>query len=387
MRDILKLSITLALVAIVSAASLAVVNNITAPIIEERQQQEYLQTLEAFFPEVDSFESEAVDDNRYDVIFNSAGETIGVLGTIAQQGYGDVISYNLAVDAGGAIIGTRVISHAETPGVGDIITTDEFLGQFIGKTHEDPLAAGDDVDSVSGATISTAAMINSIRGSVGLMAANYLGFAAATVDISAVPDGTYQGAAPGMGGPVTVEVEVQDGAILNIEVLDHDETPTYFIESYPSIPDQIIEEQHFDLDTKTGATISANAIVEAVQAALRQALGLEEEEEEGAPEAEEIDLSAVPDGLYTGTGEGLFGDIVVEVEVAGGEILSVEVISQEETAEYYKESYPLIPERIVEEQSLDIDTTTGATFSAEGIIEAVRNALAAAINSDGGGEN
>ena len=389
MRDILKLSITLAVVGIVSAASLAAVNNITAPIIAQRQEQEYMQTLEAFFPEVDSFESDTRDDNQFDTIFNSKGELIGVLGTIGQQGYGDVINYNLAVDGTGSIIGMRVVSHAETPGVGDVITTGDFQKQFIGKNHEDPIVAGDDVDAVSGATISSAAMINSIRGAVKLIAENYLGFASAKVDIADVSDGTYQGSAPGMGGAVVVEVTVQGGKITAIEVIEQDETPTYFVESYPLIPDTIIAEQHFDIDTKTGATISATAIIEAVQNALRQALGITDEEPEPEPEPApaDIDLSKVPDGQYSGCGEGLFGDIEVAVEVAGGKIISIEIISQEETAEFFKESNPLIPDRIIEEQSLNIDTATGASFSAQGIVEAVRNALAQALGNDGGGEN
>ncbi|MFU8794871.1 MAG: FMN-binding protein, partial [Dethiobacteria bacterium] len=51
--------------------------------------------------------------------------------------------------------------------------------------------------------------------------------------------------------------------------------------------------------------------------------------------------------------------------------------------EYFRESNPLIPERIIEEQSLDIDTSTGATFSAKGIVQAVLNAL----DSESGGED
>ncbi len=387
MRNILKLSITLAVVGIISAALLTGVNNITAPIIAERQEAEYMQALEAYFPEIDSFESEQVDDNQFDKIYDSSGEMLGVMATIQQQGYDGIITYNLAVDPTGSIIGVLVVSHSETPGIGDIITTDGFQEQFVGKSHEDPIAAGDDVDSVSGATVSTAAMINSIRSSVGTIAENYLGFESATVDIAAVPDGTYQGSAPGLGGPVVVEVEVAGGAIVSIEVIEHDETPTYFIEAYPLIPDQIIAEQHFDIDTKTGATISAEAIIDAVQNALRQALGIEEDEPEPEPEPVAVDITAVADGIYTGEGEGFYGLIEVQVEVAGGQIVSIEIISQEETPEYFRESNPLIPDRIVEEQSLDVDTTTGATFSANGIVEAVRNALAPALNNDGGGEN
>jgi Na+-translocating ferredoxin:NAD+ oxidoreductase subunit G len=271
-REVIKLSITLAVVGLVSAALLTGVNNVTAPIIAERQEAEYREALELYFPEVAGFESQRVEDDYFDLIYDSSDRLIGVMATIEQQGYDGTITYNLALDGEGKVVGMLIISHSETPGIGDVITTSEFQEQFIGKSFEDPIVPGEDVDTVSGATISSSAMITSIRRVVNVVAENFLGFEAVTVDITAVPDGTYQGSAPGLAGPILVEVEVSGGQITRIEVLDHDETLTYFIESYPLIPERIIAEQSFDVDTKTGATLSAKGIVEAVQAALSTAL-------------------------------------------------------------------------------------------------------------------
>lgn len=272
MREILKLSITLAFVGLVSAALLTGVNNVTAPIIAERQEAEYREALELYFPDVDSFESQRLDDDYFDLIFDSSDRLIGVMATIGQQGYDGTILYNLALDAEGKVVGMLIISHSETPGIGDVITTSEFQEQFIGKSFEDPLVPGEDVDTVSGATISSAAMVTSVRRVVNVVAENFLGHEAGVIDITAVPDGTYQGSAPGLAGPILVEVEISGGQITRIDVLDHDETLTYFIESYPLIPERIIAEQSFDVDTKTGATLSAKGIVDAVQAALAAAL-------------------------------------------------------------------------------------------------------------------
>ncbi len=272
MREVLKLSITLAVVGLISAALLTGVNNITAPIISERQAAEYRQALEQFFPDVADFESQQLGEDSFDLVYDSSDRLIGVMATAEQQGYEGTILYNLALDAGSKIVGLRVVSHSETPGVGDVITTDDFQKQFIGKGYEDPLTAGEDVDTVSGATISSSAMINSIRRVVGVAAENFLGYEALVIEISEVPDGVYQGSAPGLAGPITVEVEVSGGSITRIEVIDHDETPTYFIEAYPLIPEKIIETQQLDVDTQTGATFSAKGIVDAVKAALASAL-------------------------------------------------------------------------------------------------------------------
>ena len=92
------------------------------------------------------------------------------------------------------------------------------------------------------------------------------------VDISAVPDGTYQGSAEGFKSTIVVEVVVEDGMIVAVEVLEHDETEAYFEDADPAIPDMIVGDQSLDVDTESGATASADGIVEAVRAALLDAL-------------------------------------------------------------------------------------------------------------------
>lgn len=385
MRNILKLSLTLAAVGILSAVLLTGVYNVTAPIIAERQEAEYRQALENYFPGFARYESERIDDDYFDLIYDDSDNLMGIMATIEQQGYDGTITYNLALDGSGEIIGVRVVSHTETPGIGDVITTDGFNNQFIGKSYEDPIVAGDDVDVISGATISTAAMINSIRRVVAVVAVNFLGVETDVVDITAIPDGTYRGTAPGFIGPITVDVEIVGGEIVGIDVVEQEETATYFVESYPLIPDRIIEEQSLEIDTQTGATSSANGIVEAVTNALLEAMGVEVEEP--GEEALEVDLSAVPDGVYQGSGEGFYGLITVEVEVSEGLIVGITILQQEDTPEYFQKANPLTPELIIEEQSLNIDTKTGATFSSKGIVEAVYNALTGALNNDNGGGN
>ncbi len=387
MRDIIRLSLTLAVIGVVSAVLLTAVYTVTDPIITERREREYRQALDNFFPGFDTFETESLDKGQFDLIYGAGGDFKGIMATVDAMGYDGEIRYNLAVDREGEIIGLRIVAHTETPGIGDVIERDSFQEQFLGKSYEDPITAGEDVDIVSGSTVSTAAMINSIRQTTGIIAENYLGIETVEVNISEVPDGVYRGSDQGFMGPILVEVEVSGGEIVDIEVLEQDETPTYFIESYPLIPERIIEEQSLDIDTQTGATASAEGIVSAVEDALLEALGIGNGMDE-EPEEETVDISIadIPDGTYEGSADGFMGPIVVEVEVSNGKIIGIEILEHEDTPEYFRESNPLISERIIDEQSLDIDTQTGATASAEGIVNAVINALSEAIDSSGGGE-
>jgi len=272
-REIIRLALTLFIIGLTSAALLTGVNNWTGPIIEERRKSDYLETIASYFPDVESFETKAEENgDSFDLIYDSAGNLLGVMGTIRQGGYGGVITYNLAIDTEGVILGLRIISHSETPGIGDVITRESFLAQFIGKSHEDPFEPGEDVDLVSGATESTGSILGSVRRSVSHMATSYLDFQAEIFDITKVPDGAYQGAAAGGQGEIVVEVVVEGGRLVKIEVLEQKETPTMFVLSYPLIPERMIAEQKLEVDTSTGATASAEGIVNAVRNALKKAI-------------------------------------------------------------------------------------------------------------------
>ena len=83
----------------------------------------------------------------------------------------------------------------------------------------------------------------------------------------------------------------------------------------------------------------------------------------------------LPDGVYTGTGAGMHSNIVVDVTVKDGKITSVDVVSHNETPGISDAAIETIPAAIVEAQSTDVDAVATATFTSNGIKEAVDNAL------------
>ncbi|MDR1178150.1 MAG: flavocytochrome c [Spirochaetaceae bacterium] len=80
-------------------------------------------------------------------------------------------------------------------------------------------------------------------------------------------------------------------------------------------------------------------------------------------------------GTYQGTAQGFNGDVTMEVSVDAGRILSVRVVSQNDTPEISGLAYERIPAAIVSGQTLAVDTVSGATYSSQGIINAVSAAL------------
>lgn len=88
---------------------------------------------------------------------------------------------------------------------------------------------------------------------------------------SAFADGSYQGEAEGFGGPVIVEVTIENGAIESIEVVSAE----FEDEAYLSMAKQVITEmvntQSTEVDVVSGATFSSNAIINATVEAIEKA--------------------------------------------------------------------------------------------------------------------
>lgn len=84
---------------------------------------------------------------------------------------------------------------------------------------------------------------------------------------------------------------------------------------------------------------------------------------------------AYTDGVYTGSGSGFRGTTTVSVTVSGGSITAIDVTSYQDDREYFVRAESSVISSIINTQSIDVSTVSGATFSSNGIIEAVADAL------------
>ena len=80
------------------------------------------------------------------------------------------------------------------------------------------------------------------------------------------------------------------------------------------------------------------------------------------------------DGIYKGTGTGYAGEITVAVQIKDKQIVAIDILSSSDDAAFFKRAQAVI-DKIIEGQTLDVDTVSGATYSSRGIISAVKNAL------------
>lgn len=206
-------------------------------------------------------------------------------------------------------------------------------------------------------------------------------------------DGVYKGSATGFSGPVTVAVTIMDKKITSIDILSSTDDEAFFNRA-KAVIDRIIASQSFDVDVVSGATYSSNGIIGAVKNALtgekdngvtgksKQGSTSESESDSSLAEIAAVqDASAYKDGTYYGTGKGFAGTMKVKVDISGGKIASISIVSTKDGNSYVKSASSLL-DTIVEKQSTNVDTVSGATFSSRGIIAAVRSALSQAAVSD-----
>ncbi len=237
-----------------------------------------------------------------DALFSSDA---GCVVFVSKEGYGGKIQVQVGVAHSGAIAGVAITEEgfAETTGLGTRVMDKEFLNQFKGLTGE--VKAGENADVISSATVSSEAVIKAVNDA--LQAAQpYLDPSKATAVASpeakllpgatnvaeaTAPEGAdalwtadqgviIETSAEGYGGPISVKVGVlADGTIGGIQVLEEGFAET------PGLGERVLTDEAFQAqfagktvpvtaDTLSGATVSSEAVIKAVNKALEIAAGL-----------------------------------------------------------------------------------------------------------------
>ena len=257
-------------------------------------------------------------------------------------------------------------------------------------------------------------------------------------------DGTYQGTGTGYRGSVEVTVTVSGGFITEITVNSYNDDREFFEKAKSGVLDKILDSQSTSVDAVSGATFSSRGLIEAVRNALGDQLSAEDaqaslpkssdqgnsgkkggknrrqpsmsaeeqessvtteessrEEEYSAEESSQAEQSSaeessstqndsLADGVYTGSGIGYRGTTTVSVTVSGGRITDITVTSYQDDDRFFSRAQSSIISEILSSQSTDVSTVSGATFSSNGLIEAVSNALSVEFvnpNSSMGGRH
>ena len=169
MKKTILLAVFLAVVAGLSGAALSLVNSITAPIIEEAAIAKEKENLVKIYPggEFKQVETDLEGFPGIAGVYETTGK--GYVYKCSVQGYGSTpIVFLVALDNDGTYKGYEVVDcSSETSGFGSKVAEEPFISSVKGKN------IGDSIDIISGATISSSAVVDGISQAADHYSANF----------------------------------------------------------------------------------------------------------------------------------------------------------------------------------------------------------------------
>ena len=169
--EFVKLSVMLFLIAGIMAFLVALVNNITEPVITRQNNDKNAAALQVVLPEADGFTSvyypkKSIDDVEIMGVYRSDND-VGYCVKVGSKGYGGIIEMIVGFDVNGAVKDVKIVSMSETSGIGTKINEPDFIEQFVGRTQtviaDKKITDKNTVQIISGATKSSKAFVRGIN--------------------------------------------------------------------------------------------------------------------------------------------------------------------------------------------------------------------------------
>ena len=179
--EIARIALTLTLISALIAGVVALVNQLTYEKIEENLEADRREAIVSIFNSV-SATYEALDTVPDSVeavyVVEDGGVPLGYCVNLNSGGFGGDINMMVGVGEDGRIIGVSIVSMSETPGLGTKVNDGGYLSQYIGLGGS--LVLGSDVDGISGATVSSKAVLAGVNEALdALLKMNLIGGGAA----------------------------------------------------------------------------------------------------------------------------------------------------------------------------------------------------------------
>lgn len=174
-KDIVKITLNLVIVYLIGGIILAGVYAKTSPIIFRNNENAKKQALKSLMPEADDIKKAGEwtihEKHAEYYVAKKGNDVIGYVVESFGKGYSSYIDTLIAVDKDFKVQKISILSHAETPGLGDEIMSDSFQKQFKGKDDAHLKVLKTDtteyIQAISGATISSRAVTeDSVRNGV-----------------------------------------------------------------------------------------------------------------------------------------------------------------------------------------------------------------------------
>lgn len=171
MRNILKLSASLLIIAAVSGGILGIVYTVTKEPIAKQVKLEEEKALKDIFPKAIKFNIiTCKDDYIYHEVY-SKNKLIGYAIDASGKGFSSIIKIKIGLNPDKKTVkDIKIVKQSETPGLGTKIKGKKFTDQFRNKTLKQVLLKKDSckgtIDALTGATISSRAVSEAVQKSI-----------------------------------------------------------------------------------------------------------------------------------------------------------------------------------------------------------------------------
>ena len=167
MNQYARMIVVLVIISMASGAVLALSYAVTNPTIQEQARQKLEQSVLVVIPEASRIEEVQKGDMTFYIGLDDAGNKKGIAFKTVGSGFSGSIEIMVGYDPKeGKLLGIDILSMSETPGLGARIKDEAFRSQFKGKSVEDEFVAKQDVEAISGATISSTAVASALKTSL-----------------------------------------------------------------------------------------------------------------------------------------------------------------------------------------------------------------------------
>ena len=170
MKYYIKLGFVLFIITAIASGVLAYLNTITQPIIEENQRVAQEKARKEVLPSAVTFE-EVVGELTYHIGKDAEENIVGYTFVASLYGYSGDVKTMVGINTDLVVEKIKVISQAETPGLGANCEKPEFQAQFSGKQKAEMKVDkdGGTIVSLTGATITTRTIANSIKSAMDIL--------------------------------------------------------------------------------------------------------------------------------------------------------------------------------------------------------------------------
>lgn len=164
-NSMFRITLNLTLAAFLSGVIIAIVFYFTAPIAEVQRIRMKEQSMKELIPDATSFTPIEGKEEWFKA--EKDGQLLAYLILASEKGFDGHVKMFVGATPDQKVIGFKVLSHKETPGLGDQAFKPKFAGQFTGKGYQQlelvKIQEEGKITAITGATITSRAVTNGIK--------------------------------------------------------------------------------------------------------------------------------------------------------------------------------------------------------------------------------